>query len=76
MMAAACRGLYVVDGQDLHLATERVLETYRLRTVGAESGRPRGPGLRRDFGSPLVDSRSTLRVRNGLLVSCPRDSCT
>ena len=34
MMAAACRGLYVVDGQDLHSATERVLETYRLRTVG------------------------------------------
>ena len=34
MMAAACRGLYVVDGQDLHSATERVLETSRLRTVG------------------------------------------
>ncbi len=27
-------GQVVVDGQDLNLATERVLETYRLRTVG------------------------------------------
>ncbi len=30
----ASSGQVVVDGQDLHSATERVLETYRLRTVG------------------------------------------